>query len=53
MNITVLQTFLTILDAGSLIRASAQLNVTQSTVTARLQSLERELGQTLPKYRAS
>ena len=49
MNITVLQTFLTILDAGSLIRASAQLNVTQSTVTARLQSLERELGQTLIK----
>ena len=49
MNVTVLQTFLTILDAGSLIRASAQLNVTQSTVTARLQSLERELGQTLIK----
>ncbi len=49
MNITVLQTFLTILEAGSLIRASAQLNVTQSTVTARLQSLERELGQTLIK----
>ena len=49
MNITVLQTFLTILEAGSLIRASAQLNVTQSTVTARLQTLERELGQTLIK----
>ena len=49
MNITVLQTFLTILEAGSLIRASAQLNVTQSTVTARLQALERDLGQTLIK----
>ncbi len=49
MNITVLQTFLTILDAGSLIRASTQLNVTQSTVTARLQTLERDLGQTLIK----
>lgn len=49
MNVIVLQTFLTILDAGSLIRASTQLNVTQSTVTARLQTLERELGQTLIK----
>lgn len=49
MNVTVLQTFLTILEAGSLIRASTQLNVTQSTVTARLQTLERELGQTLIK----
>lgn len=49
MNITVLHTFLTILEAGSLIRASVVLNVTQSTVTARLQTLERELGQTLIK----
>lgn len=49
MNIIVLQTFLTILDAGSLIRASTRLNVTQSTVTARLQTLEKELGQTLVK----
>lgn len=49
MNVTVLQTFLTILEAGSLIRASTQLNVTQSTVTARLQTLERDLGQTLIK----
>lgn len=49
MNITFLQTFLTILESGSLIRASARLNVTQSTVTARLQTLERELGQTLIK----
>lgn len=49
MNVTVLQTFLTILEAGSLVRASTQLNVTQSTVTARLQTLERDLGQTLIK----
>ena len=47
MNLTVLQTFLSILEAGSLVRASSQLNVTQSTVTARLQSLEDELGQPL------
>lgn len=47
MNITSLQTFLTIVRTGSLVRASAQLNVTQSTVTARLQALEAELGQTL------
>jgi len=47
MNLTELQTFLAILDTGSLVRASERLNVTQSTVTARLQSLETELGQTL------
>ncbi|MEM9279713.1 MAG: LysR family transcriptional regulator, partial [Pseudomonadota bacterium] len=32
---------------GSLVKASQQLNVTQSTVTARLKSLEEELGQSL------
>jgi len=47
MNLTELQTFLAILDTGSLVRASERLTVTQSTVTARLQSLESELGQTL------
>lgn len=47
MNLTELQTFLAILETGSLVRASDRLNVTQSTVTARLQSLESELGQTL------
>ena len=49
MNIAVLQTFLTILEAGSHVRASQHLNVTQSTITARLQNLEQELGQTLIK----
>jgi len=33
MNITALQTFLAIVDSGSLVRASQQLHVTQSTVT--------------------
>src|SRR6056297_673172 len=47
MNLTVLQTFLTILEAGSLVRASERLNVTQSTVTARLKALEDDLGQPL------
>ena len=47
MNLTALQTFIAIVETGSLIRASERLNVTQSTVTARLKSLEDELGQTL------
>jgi LysR family transcriptional regulator, flagellar master operon regulator len=44
MNIIGLQTFVSIVETGSLVRASEQLNVTQSTVTARLRSLEQELG---------
>lgn len=47
MNITALQTFLAIVETGNLVRASQKLNVTQSTVTARLQTLEEELGQQL------
>ncbi|MEX0284604.1 MAG: LysR family transcriptional regulator [Paracoccaceae bacterium] len=47
MNVTHLQTFVTIVDTGSLQRASVQMNVTQSTVTARLKALEAALGQTL------
>jgi DNA-binding transcriptional LysR family regulator len=47
MNLQELRTFLTIIETGSLVRASEVLNVTQSTVTARLKSLEDELGQTL------
>ena len=47
MNITALQTFLAIVDTGSLVRASQVLHVTQSTVTARLQTLEDGLGQQL------
>jgi len=47
MNLTALKTFATIVDTGSLVRASHELNVTQSTVTARLKTLEEELGQTL------
>ena len=47
MNITALETFLAIIETGSLVRASKKMNVTQSTVTARLKSLEDELGQVL------
>ena len=47
MNLTALQTFLAIVETGSLVRASDRLNVTQSTVTARLKSLEDEIGQIL------
>lgn len=47
MNLLELRTFLTIIETGNLVRASEQLNVTQSTVTARLNSLEDEIGQVL------
>ncbi len=47
MNITSLQTFLSIVETGSLVKASHELYVTQSTVTARLKTLEDELGQVL------
>lgn len=47
MNITLLTTFMAIVDTGSLVRASEKMNVTQSTVTARLQSLENVVGQAL------
>ena len=47
MNLTALRTFAAIVETGSLVRASERLNVTQSTVTARLKGLEEELGQTL------
>ena len=47
LNITGLQTFVSIVENGSLVRASEQLNVTQSTVTARLRTLEQEVGATL------
>ncbi|MEM7058107.1 MAG: LysR family transcriptional regulator [Pseudomonadota bacterium] len=47
MNLSWLSTFLTILETGSLVQAAQRLNVTQSTVTARLKALEDHLGQTL------
>lgn len=47
MNLVYIQTFASIVETGSLVRASVQLNVTQSTVTARLKALEESLGQIL------
>jgi DNA-binding transcriptional LysR family regulator len=47
MKISNLQTFLAVIQTGSLSRAANRLNVTQSTVTARLQALEDSLGQRL------
>ena len=47
MNITALHTFLAIVETGSLVKASHKMNVTQSTVTARLKTLEEEIGQVL------
>ena len=47
MNLAGLQTFLAVVRTGNLNKAAEQLNVTQSTVTARLDQLEAELGQQL------
>lgn len=47
MNIIALETFIAIVETGSLVRASEHMNVTQSTVTARLRTLEDSLGQKL------
>jgi len=44
VNLTFLQTFLTVLETGNLNKAAERLNVTQSTVTARLNALEETLG---------
>ena len=43
-SVIALKTFLSIVDNGSLARAAETLNVTQSTVTARLQALEASVG---------
>lgn len=47
MNFSALRTFLVIVETGNLNKAAARLNVTQSTVTARLDALEVSLGQKL------
>ena len=47
MNIATLQTFLAVVQLGNLNKAAEQLNVTQSTVTTRLDALESALGQRL------
>ncbi len=47
MNLDELRTFLEVVETGSLVAASRRLNVTQSTVTARINGLEQEIGQKL------
>src|ERR1700754_2442260 len=47
MNLEELRTFLEVIETGSLVAASRRLNVTQSTVTARINGLEEEVGQKL------
>jgi len=47
MNLSAIDTFLAIVETGSLVAASKKLNVTQSTITARLKALEDSLGQQL------
>lgn len=47
MNFSALRTFLVIVETGNLNKAADRLNVTQSTVTARLDALEVSLGQKL------
>jgi len=44
MDIELARTFLEVVRTGSLIAAAEQLHVTQTTVTARLQNLESQLG---------
>jgi len=47
MDTDLARTFLTIAETGSFVSAAARLNVTQSTVSARVRALETELGQKL------
>ncbi|MEX2525206.1 MAG: LysR family transcriptional regulator [Gammaproteobacteria bacterium] len=47
MDIEVARTFLTISTVGSFARAAEQLHITQTAVTARIKSLEEQLGRTL------
>ena len=47
MNLSTLTTFLTVIETGNFNRAAERLNVTQSTVTARVNALEAEIGQVL------
>lgn len=47
MNVTFAQTFLEVVKVGNLNRAAGRLNVTESTVTTRINALENLLGQKL------
>jgi DNA-binding transcriptional LysR family regulator len=47
MNLTHVQTFVAAVETGNLNRTAVKLNVTQSTVTARIDALENLIGQKL------
>lgn len=47
MDTELARTFLTVVAAGNFVKAAERLFVTQSTVSARIQSLEQQLGATL------
>lgn len=47
MDVERVRTFLEIVHTGSFLRAAERLNVTQTTVSARIRTLEDELGRTL------
>lgn len=47
MHIGTLQTFLAVVETGNLNKAAERLNISQSSVTARLDTLEERLGQPL------
>lgn len=47
MDLEQVRTFLEVVEAGSFVRAAQELNVTQSTVSARIKELEMLLGQSL------
>ena len=59
MDVDRARTFLEIVSSGSFLRAAERLNVTQTTVSARIRTLEEELGRPLfirsktPSARAS
>ena len=49
INLSHVHTFLVVVEAGNLNKAATRLNVTQSTVTARINALEDTIGQRLLK----
>jgi len=53
VQLSAIQTFLAVAETGALSRAADRLNVSQSTVTARLNALEDQIGQPLIHRRRS
>lgn len=47
MDVTQAKTFLAIIESGNFVAASKRVNVSQSTVSARIKSLEQQLGKAL------